>query len=109
MGVSTATSVKLTQPAVARPIARLLTATTVLAVIDFPEKVVVGLDERVARIEFHSLFVGLPSVIKTAELLVADAQVVPGGGVCGVSLGGAFPPIGRFLPKALLRDGHAEL
>src|SRR5262245_19263261 len=88
---------------------RLLAATTVLAVIDFPEQVVVALVEGVARVELEGFLICLAGVVEPAQLFVPDAQVVPGGRVGWIGLGRPLPAISRFFPEALLRDRDAEL
>src|SRR4029453_16393745 len=96
-------------PAAASATTRLLVATTVLAVIELSELVVVVLDERVVRLELQGLFVRFARFLEAAELLVADAEVVPRRRVRRIDLDRPLPLRRRVTPEILLGDLDAVL
>src|SRR6185295_106749 len=72
------------QAAAPRASPRLTIPTAILAVINIPELFVIGADELVRPVERQGLVVRLPGIVESPKLLVADAQVVPRGGVGGI-------------------------
>ena len=79
------------------------------AVIDFLEEIKILPNHRVVRVELESLLVSRAGLVQLSFVLVGDSQVVEGGGVGRIDLGGAFPAIDRLPPQSPLRDLDAEL
>src|SRR6185503_21230750 len=78
-------------------------------VIDFLEQLVVLADLRVVRVQFERFLVGLAGLVELPLMLVGNRQIIVGGDVGGIELGGLFPAVNRFAPQAALRDADAEL
>src|SRR6185503_2511363 len=78
-------------------------------VIDFLEQLVVLADLRVVRVQFERFLVGLSGLVELPFVLVGNRQVVVGGDVGRVELGGLLPAIDGFAPQTALRDADAEL
>src|SRR5678815_3458630 len=79
------------------------------AVIDFPEQLVVLLDVLIVRIELQCLLVRLACIGQIALVLVGNREIVVGGGVGRIDIGGAFESRDRFAPQVVLGDVDAEL
>src|SRR5713101_8228142 len=78
-------------------------------VIDFLEQLEVLSDVGVVGIERERLLVSLPGLGELPFVLVRNREIVERGGVGGIDLDGALPPIDRLTPEALLRDVDAEV
>jgi hypothetical protein len=108
-GVSIGTSKEFVHPPCAARRTRLGIVAALRAVIDFFEEIVVLTDQDVLGVERNRLLVRLARVLEAAFVLVADAQVVPRGGVRRIEFNRLFPAIRRLFPEAILRDLDAEL
>src|SRR4029079_3304111 len=109
MGVSIGTSYTSLHALTVSASARLATTAAVRAVIDFLEELVILANELVVGLELERALVRLARLLELALVLVRDRQVVERRGVVGVDLRGLLPPVNRFPPEALLRDGDPEL
>src|SRR5689334_14271527 len=78
-------------------------------VIDFLEQIVVLTNLCVVRLDRERLFVRLPRFVELPFVLVANAEVVIGGGVHRVDFDRFFPAIDGFAPQAALGDVDSEL
>src|SRR5579862_100507 len=102
------TSYRLRQPAAPSAIARLLSLTAVLPVIDVPELRVVLKNRAVVFGQLQGPVVRLSGLAELAELFVRDREVVPCGGIVLVHVRRLFPSNQGFFPEPLLRDSDAE-
>src|SRR6185436_11250790 len=90
---------------------RLTIPTAILAVINIPELFVVGADELVRTVERKGLVVRLPGIVESPKLFVADAEVVPSGGVGGILFRRLLELNHRLRPQTLLgaRDAPFDI